>query len=120
MNSHAAVTEYRLFYRQQPRHHRGHHQDGNNNTVTMTFRNEWNSVLVPGAGITNIQLPIPPPYPGVTRQKMHYIIKGLQPAVNYEVKVQARNSHGWNKLSPIFHFTTRSNGELSRIYGYMQ
>lgn len=111
VNSHAAVTEYRLYFRQQPRHHRGHHsnQENSNSSAVVTFRNEWNSVVIPG--VANPQLPVPPPYPGVTRQKMFYLIKGLQSAVSYEVKVQARNSHGWNKLSPIFHFTTRSNGK---------
>lgn len=111
VNSHAAVTEYRLFFRQQPKHHRLHHTQGSNSSAMLPYRNDWNSVVLPGVGVTNPQIPIPPPYPGVTRQKMSYVIKGLQAGMNYEARVQARNSHGWNKMSPIFHFTTRSNGK---------
>lgn len=32
------------------------------------------------------------------------------PASNYEARVQARNDHGWNKLSSVFHFSTRAEG----------
>lgn len=48
-----------------------------------------------------------------THHHMSYLIKTLQPASNYEARVQARNDHGWNKLSNVFHFSTRSEGELS-------
>lgn len=115
VNSHAAITEYRLFFRPQPRHHRAHHGQESNSSAMITYRNDWNSVILPGIGITNSQFPAPPPYPGVTRQKKFYVIRGLQPASNYEARVQARNSHGWNKLSPIFHFTTRSNGKSHQL-----
>lgn len=67
--------------------------------------------MLPGAGILSPQYPAPPPFPGVTRQRMNYIIRSLQAGTTYEVRVQARNVHGWNKLSPIFHFTTKSNGK---------
>lgn len=42
---------------------------------------------------------------------MSYLIKNLSPATNYEARVQARNDHGWNKLSNVFHFSTRSEGK---------
>lgn len=109
--SHAAITEYRLFFRQQPRHRRPHHQDLNS-TAVMGYRNEWNSVVLPGVGVTSVHGTVPPPYEGVTCQRMSYNIRGLAPATTYEARVQARNAHGWNKLSSVFHFTTRSNGEL--------
>lgn len=113
VNSHAAITEYRLFYRQQPHsHHHSHHQEFYNNSK-LGYRSDWNSVVLPGAGVTNMQMPIPPPFPGVTKQKMWYTIKGLHPSTTFEVRVQARNEHGWNKLSPIFHFTTRSIGNYN-------
>lgn len=47
-----------------------------------------------------------------TRIKMSYLIKSLTPSSNYEARVQARNNHGWNKLSSTFHFSTRSEGKL--------
>lgn len=119
VNSHAAVIEYKLFFRQQPRHHRPHHtmmeSSNSNNSMLQQqsmspYRNDWNSVVLPGINSMGSQSIIPPPpYPGVTRQKMFYMIKGLQGATGYEARVQAKNSHGWNKLSPVFHFTTRTN-----------
>ena len=44
------------------------------------------------------------------RQRMSYLIRNLSPATNYEARVHARNDHGWNKLSGIFHFSTRAEG----------
>lgn len=145
VSSHAAVTEFRLYFRPQPSQHRTHRQhddlnmihrmvsnnkisilllfkhilifqDTINTNVTslMSYRNEWNSVVLPGPGGMNPTNPyaqaVAPPYPGVTRQKMWYLIKGLQPGMHYEARVQAKNMHGWNKLSPVFHFSTRSQG----------
>lgn len=45
------------------------------------------------------------------RHKMSYLIRNLTPASNYEARVQARNDHGWNKLSSTFHFSTRAEGK---------
>ncbi|XP_055626967.1 lachesin-like [Toxorhynchites rutilus septentrionalis] len=42
------------------------------------------------------------------RHRMSFQMKKLQPGSNYEARVQARNDHGWNRLSSIFHFSTRS------------
>lgn len=39
-------------------------------------------------------------------QKMAYMMVNLRTAANYEVRVQARNVHGWNRLSSTFHFST--------------
>jgi hypothetical protein len=47
------------------------------------------------------------------RHRMHFLIKNLAPSSNYEARVQARNDHGWNKLSTTFHFSTRSEGKCS-------
>lgn len=47
-----------------------------------------------------------------THHHMNYLIKHLQPAANYEARVQARNDHGWNKLSNVFHFSTRAEGKF--------
>lgn len=46
-----------------------------------------------------------------SRHRMSYLIKSLTPASNYEARVQARNDHGWNKLSSTFHFSTRAEGK---------
>jgi hypothetical protein len=47
-----------------------------------------------------------------THHHMSYLIKNLSPNTNYEARVQARNDHGWNKLSNVFHFSTRSEGKF--------
>lgn len=114
VNSHAAILEYRLWFRQQSRHRRIHHgQDiGQNTSNVLMHKNDWSNVMLPGAGILSPQYPAPPPFPGVTRQRMNYVVRGLQSGTTYEVRVQARNVHGWNKVSPIFHFTTKSNGKF--------
>lgn len=50
--------------------------------------------------------------PQSTRHSKNHVIRQLLPATHYEARVQALNDHGWNKLSNIFHFTTRSDGKL--------
>ncbi|XP_065163162.1 protein amalgam-like isoform X2 [Atheta coriaria] len=148
VNSHAAVLEYRLFYRQVQAHRRKTHgesspsfstsvvygtlktshdtlangnngnangnNNGNNNgnargTQIPSFKADWASVIIPGAGVRSPSMHIAPPYPAVTRQKMWYVIKALQPGTQYEARVQARNRYGWNKISQNYHFSTRSN-----------
>ncbi|GJQ79727.1 hypothetical protein Trydic_g5872 [Trypoxylus dichotomus] len=37
---------------------------------------------------------------------MSYVIRGLEPAQNYEAKVQARNRYGWSPISEPFTFQT--------------
>lgn len=87
-------------------------------TTLMSYRNEWNSVVLPGPYQTSpFQMggSVPPPFPSVTRQRMWYLIRGLQPGGHYEARVQAKNAHGWNKLSPVFHFSTRSAGRFTQL-----
>lgn len=45
-----------------------------------------------------------------TRHRRSFLLRGLHPATNYEARVQARNDHGWNKLSSIFPFSTAPEG----------
>lgn len=42
---------------------------------------------------------------------MSFLIKNLSPSTDYEARVQARNDHGWNKLSNVFHFSSNSEGK---------
>ncbi|XP_066250659.1 protein amalgam-like [Euwallacea similis] len=119
VNSHSSIIEYRLFYRLQPRHHQAHHphrpedefRASRNGTRLVGMKPEWISLSIAGPGVVNTNYPqaAPPPYPGVTKQKMTYTLQNLLPATTYEVRVQAKNDQGWNKLSPVFHFTTRAN-----------
>lgn len=103
VTSHAAVLEYRLFYRRhRPNRYESPRKDANA-TFALPKSSDWNSVVIPaplGAGA--------PPFPGVSKHAMSYVIDGLREGATYECRVQAKNSHGWNRLSPIFHFTTKS------------
>lgn len=54
-----------------------------------------------------------------THHHMSYLIRNLQPAANYEARVQARNDHGWNKLSNVFHFSSRTEGECLKLFKFI-
>ncbi|XP_050090702.1 hemicentin-1-like [Anopheles aquasalis] len=76
---------------------------------------QWENVVIPEMsdyyGAHNHFYNMVPPYTAyqpTVRHRMSFQLKNLKPASNYEARVQARNDHGWNKLSSIFHFSTRS------------
>lgn len=62
------------------------------------YPGEWNNVILPA--IPSEQF----------TQQMSYVIKSLDPAAQYEAKVQAKNRFGWNQESDTFHFSTRGAG----------
>lgn len=79
---------------------------------------EWENVVIPQ--MHQFNQPIHP-YQHLTnnhnsRHRMSYLIKSLAPSSNYEARVQARNDHGWNKLSSTFHFSTRAEGKSFFIF----
>ena len=43
-------------------------------------------------------------------QTASYVFFALEPNTAYEVRLQAKNLHGWSEFSPDFTFTTRSRG----------
>lgn len=142
VQSHSPIREYRLFYRKQTTksymltHQTQLHLDksyenaviGNQHhyspPYSTSLSDQWENVVIPEN--------FPEYYPSQpstfnlneyhynshvnTHHHMSYLIKNLSPATNYEARVQARNDHGWNKLSNVFHFSTRSEGELSESH----
>jgi hypothetical protein len=138
VQSHSPIREYRLFYRKQTAksymltHQVQTHLDKSyENAVAGTqhhysppystsMSDQWENVVIPEN--------FPEYYPSQpstfnlneyhynshvnTHHHMHYLIKALFPNTNYEARVQARNDHGWNKLSNVFHFSTRAEGEF--------
>lgn len=46
---------------------------------------------------------------GNVRHRQSFVIRNLRSAMNYEARVQARNVHGWNKLSKVFYFSTQAD-----------
>lgn len=82
--------------------------------------NEWENIVIPQMHQYNQQIH---PYQHMTnnhnsRHKMSYLIKSLAPSSNYEARVQARNDHGWNKLSSTFHFSTRAEGKILLLHSH--
>lgn len=104
-----------------------HFQPNNHNNFLSTSQfhgvyerhAEWENIVIPQMHQYNQQIH---PYQHMTnnhnsRHRMSYLIKSLAPSSNYEARVQARNDHGWNKLSSTFHFSTRAEGKIA-IYCY--
>lgn len=71
----------------------------------VDHRLEWRDVILPAnmatysSANTNVM------------QGMSYLIRGLDPAKNYEAKVQSRNRYGWSPVSELFSFET-TNSDL--------
>jgi len=138
VQSYSPIREYRLFYRKQtPKSYMmqhqiqqhldksfenavgSHHQQQQQHNIGG-LADQWENVVIPET--------FPEYYPAQSatfnlndyhhyghsnaHHQMNYLIGSLSPSTNYEARVQARNDHGWNKLSNVFHFSTRAEGEL--------
>lgn len=68
-------------------------------TRPIKDRREWRDVILPAV-----------PAQPVGMQFMSYLIRGLEPGQQYEVKVQARNKFGWTLEDPSFTFKTTETG----------
>lgn len=103
-----------------------HFQPNNHNNFLSTSQfhgvyerhAEWENIVIPQMHQYNQQIH---PYQHMTnnhnsRHRMSYLIKSLAPSSNYEARVQARNDHGWNKLSSTFHFSTRAEGKIASTW----
>ena len=47
-------------------------------------------------------------------QTASYVFFALEPNTKYEVRLQARNRHGWSEFSQDFVFSTRSRGDVPK------
>ena len=47
-------------------------------------------------------------------QTASYVFFALEPNTKYEVRLQAKNLHGWSQFSEDFVFTTRSRGDVPK------
>lgn len=84
------------------------------NTYSTLPLDQWiNIVIVEEASENESHIFIPTHLNHQPRHTKYYVIKNLLPATNYEARVQARNDFGWNKLSSIFHFSTRAEGKAN-------
>lgn len=138
VQSHSPIREYRLFYRKQTTksymltHQIQQHLDKSYENAVVGSQHHYSPPYSTGLSDQweNVVIPenFPEYYPSQpstfnlnefhynshvnTHHHMSFLIKNLSPATNYEARVQARNDHGWNKLSNVFHFSTRSEGKF--------
>ncbi|XP_073987236.1 protein amalgam isoform X2 [Rhodnius prolixus] len=113
VDSYTPIEEFTLYYRKLPiasgtqpgsqpifqhakRPQRRQENETHGHYMMGSQRGEWRDVILPA---------IPS---GQYTQHMSYLIKDLEPAVQYEARVQAKNRFGWNQMSDSFHFSTRS------------
>ncbi|CAH1397099.1 unnamed protein product [Nezara viridula] len=73
----------------------GREKTENENGYTIHRGGDWSDVILPA--IPSEQF----------TQSMFYLIKNLEPASQYEARVQAKNRFGWNEMSENFFFTTK-------------
>ena len=123
VQSYSPIREYRLFYRiQATTRHIMHHDKPIDNHISSShiynpygtsLSDQWENIVIPEMfnDYTNQYHSQSYHYNQNFRHRMSFPLKNLSPSSNYEVRVQARNDHGWNKLSNIFHFSTRSEGK---------
>uniref|UniRef100_A0A336K364 CSON015512 protein n=1 Tax=Culicoides sonorensis TaxID=179676 RepID=A0A336K364_CULSO len=128
VTSYSAIREYRLFYRKQsPLNAMEFHETTNFNQIVphvlthheRGIHDQWENVVIPEIFDDyghHYSFASSHHMPQSTRHSRSFLIRNLQPATHYEVRVQARNDHGWNKLSNIFHFTTRSDDSDNSIH----
>ena len=122
VQSYSPIREYRLFYRiQATARHIMHHDKPIDNHISpsniynpygTSLSDQWENIVIPEMfnDYTNQYHSQSYHFNQNFRHRMSFPLKNLSPGSNYEARVQARNDHGWNKLSNIFHFSTRSEG----------
>ncbi|XP_062558913.1 MAM domain-containing glycosylphosphatidylinositol anchor protein 1-like [Armigeres subalbatus] len=127
VESYSPIEEYRLFFRLQSptRHALDNHifshsefatyGSGGYNPGNYFGDDLWESVSIPHLvdnidGVYGRGMYHHNPY-GYQPEVIHrasFQLRNLRSGSNYEARVQARNSHGWNQLSSILHFSTRT------------
>ena len=68
----------------------------------MDVPSVWKEVIVPTTGSEPVNEVL-------YHQRIR--LRELQPATAYDLKIQARNAHGWNAVSDQFRFATLTRGE---------
>ncbi|XP_068084641.1 protein CEPU-1 [Anabrus simplex] len=109
VNSYTPIEEFKLSFRKLPNsphgeklqaHPKRPSRRDNETYVYMGYgsvRSDWSDVILSTTPSEQF------------RQQMSYLIRGLEPAAQYEATVQARNRFGWNQVSERFQFSTRGS-----------
>ena len=79
-------------------------------------KNRWHNVIIPDLNIQEHSKSVKLLQPFVIEQTTllkqggSYTFFALEPKTRYQVRIQARNKHGWGSFSDEFLFMTRSTG----------
>lgn len=108
VDSYSPVTGYRIIYRKS--------QQASSNPV-YDVRSRWHNIVLPDisdrgdlqlAGQDTRRESESP------KQGGNYVFFALEPNTQYQVRVQARNKHGWGGFSENFTFSTRATGDIPK------
>jgi len=104
VDSYSPVIGYRLIYRKSTV----------GGSPVFDVRSRWHNIVLPGLSErVDSQLVGGMDREGA-RQDGNYMFFALEPNTRYEVRVQARSSHGWGGFSRDFTFTTRAPGDIPK------
>ncbi|KAF0296990.1 Protein amalgam [Amphibalanus amphitrite] len=90
VQSFSPVQEYKVAYRRSK------------HNISVEQPSVWKEVIVPTTGSEPV---------GDVLYHQRITLRGLEPATAYDLKIQARNAHGWNAVSDQFRFATLTRGE---------
>ena len=83
------------------------------NTPVYDTRSRWHNIVLPDINLTPVSQPLALSE-RANRQTASYVFFALEPNTKYEVRLQAKNLHGWSQFSEDFVFTTRSRGDVPK------
>jgi len=106
------ITSYRIIYRK--------YVESSNSTYDT--RSRWHNIVLPdihlhGSGVISSSSNIVQPLTIIQKtfkQIGSYVFFALEPNTKYEVRLQAKNGHGWSSFSSDFLFSTRSRGDVPK------
>ena len=86
------------------------------NSAVYDTRSRWHNIVLPDINLQPSLATTPPLSLNTrdNRQTASYVFFALEPHTKYEVRLQARNRHGWSEFSQDFVFSTRSRGDVPK------
>lgn len=110
VDSYSPITGYRIIYRKS---------QASSNPV-YDVRSRWHNIVLPDiSGDRGGDLHLAAgqdtrrDWDGAA-QRGSYVFFALEPNTQYQVRVQARNAHGWGGFSNNFTFSTRATGDIPK------
>jgi len=111
VDSFSEITGYRIIYRKYILQ----------SNPLYDVRSRWHNIVIPDLNVredsksVDLLRPFTKDHQHSTlKQGGSYIFFALEPNTKYEVRIQARNTHGWGRFSEEFLFSTRSTGDVPK------